>query len=588
MPTVPRVTGQAVDVNVLPSPRLPATATPNQFGAQLGRTIAESGQDIFTYYKRRADDTALMEADRRLLEFETEFMYGDNGATRRTGKNAATLPNEFNQQWVKVSGDIRQGLTEDQRLAFDKRASTRRSELQMNVQRHVATQLDKYEDEETKAYVDSLVDHAGKNFHDPNVIAQSGLLIETTLANYAKLRGLGPAWTEGMVESTLSKMHAGVLDQMLAGDQTKAAREYFKQNRSELEPETAARIEKAVNTSTVRGESQQKSDEILAQAKNMTEALAMARKIEDPEVRDWTEQRVKADWAARDAIDKEQKDDRFLEATNIVEKGGVNAIPTPVWEKLTLSERSALRAYQKQRIEGIEPKNKDEVYVDFLALTVQDVAKLTKADMMTKYRPHLDDAHFNSVLSRWDTFRTALEKKDMKDPQMTSVLSDDERMRNALRSAGVIKSAVPTEMSKKEKEAVAEIQPAYERELNAMEVNILKRKATPDEKDKLLSDMFGRKVFVERSWTPRYFENEKPVRLLSEEEISQAYVPLGKIPASAKDQLRLRARMIGAVPITTQLVDIDGRITERMERAYGAALTGATDDEIDAILKGMR
>jgi len=600
MPVVPKMTGQQVSPTGAPAVRLSTQVDQRAFGVGLGNTLARSGETVFRAYKHRADATALMEADRKLLEFERDFMYGDNGAIKRVGKDAAGLPDEFEQRWQKTSGEIRAGLSEDQIPAFDSRAQTRYFELSMSVNRHTAQQIDAYETQETQSYVNTLIDHAGRNYYDPNVIAQSGLLIETSLGDFAKSHGRGAAWLKEQTEAKISQMHSTVITQMLAGENYKQAKAYFAQNEKEIDPAQAAKIRDALHTSSVKGQAQAEADKILASTESLSAALEQTKSL-DPDVREAAEARIKADWTVRGAVKKQEDDQRFVDATNIVEqKGSWTNIPTPMWQQLTVQERAALKSYWDISRRGIEPVNKDGVYVDFLDKSVQEVARMSKADIM-RLRPYLDDAHFNSVLSRWETMRTAGEKKDMSDPKLTSVLSDDERIRRTLVDAGIVDKNFPrSERGRAQnKEAIAEVQPEFERRLNAYEEHELggKRRATGAEKDKILSDMFAARVHVEKNW---WWDKENvPVVKLEEDDLANVYVPykdfayqrIGnkQYASGTLMALRNRIRALEVVPVSTKLQDIDNvpDMRRRMQRAVGAARSGASTEEIDAILKGQ-
>lgn len=133
-----------------------------------------------------------------------------------------------------------------------------------------------------------------------------------------------------------------------------------------LQPDVKAKLlEHAKNVRNdvrVRGESQRQADAIGAKyAGNWKAAIAEARKITDPEVRDATESRIKQDWQISEKMEDDYRESLLEQATAFVTSGGKFAdLPLNIKNGLKPSTLNSLRNFAEQ---GAQVKQTDPALI---------------------------------------------------------------------------------------------------------------------------------------------------------------------------------------------------------------------------------
>lgn len=406
MPTVP-IPERRVQQMATPSARInvrvPNTGSPISEGIDAFRKVIEEEQ-------RKADQLAVLEADRELIEIETTLLHDpDNGALNRRGKDAFDLPEAVLETYDERTREIDSKLTNNrQRMAFRRSATMRRLDVDRTIQRHVAGEIKAYDKTQTDSYLASEIDAgiaaAGDNERVDMAIARTRAVI----ADHANRNGLPPEWIERQGGDVASKIRTGVVERMLANGQDLAAREYLKEHRKEISGSDLARLEKAVQLGSVRGESQRQADEIITKHQDMKGALDAARKIKDPEVRDATENRIKDHFSTMSAAEENDRKRLYRTAASVLERNGGNldAIPPGDWARLDPAQLHALETRSRQIREGVEPVTNWNRYYDLMNLASADGTrqKFMQTDLM-QYRHELSDAEFKGMVSMQSQLR---------------------------------------------------------------------------------------------------------------------------------------------------------------------------------------
>lgn len=359
MPRVPETTAPTTDQDpALTEPRLPAPRL---------RVVADDDRDL-------------------------------RGALNLRGRDAFDLPERALSAFDKRAAEIETGLTNDaQRGAFRRLAAQRRFDINRTIQRHVAAEIRRYDDQTTDSYVANEVDGAIA-FADDNERVQLGVArASAALTDYANRNGLPPEWlTQKQIEVS-TKVHGGVVERLLANGKDLTARDYYQANVEAIAGSQRARIEKALEVGTLRGESQRQADAILAKHADMGEALKTARAIADPQVRDATESRVKDYFATKRAADQERERAAADQAWDILAKTKkLDAVPPGVIARMDGKQRLALEAEASAIASGAKVRTDPEAYAELQTMLSTDPEGFAALDLRT-YFPRLsetDRRHF--------------------------------------------------------------------------------------------------------------------------------------------------------------------------------------------------
>jgi len=400
MPRVP-VYERQVTTQALPGVRLGAQTSPRTFGSDLGAGLSAAGevaQKLYLEEKRKADQIAVLDADRALVEYETASLYDPkSGALNRRGRDAFGLPDEVLGGFDQTAAEIEKRLTNDeQRLAFKRSAVNRRLDLNRTIQRHVAAEIKAYDNQATESY---LANETGAAIAsgDPDRIALGLERARAALVDHANRNGLPPEWLTQKLTAVATKVHGGTIERLLASGQDRAARAWYDAHKGELAGEDLVRIEKALEVGTLRGESQRRADAILLKHRDLEGAVAAARKVSDPQVRDETERRVKDYFATAKAAEAERRNDAFRRAHQVLEQAGGNldAVPPAHLAPLDPNQRHALETRSRQIREGVEPVTDYARYYGLLQLAGNDAtrSRFIKTDLL-QYRHELDHGKF--------------------------------------------------------------------------------------------------------------------------------------------------------------------------------------------------
>ncbi len=579
MPTVPRYGDSKVNEAPIPGARTPTDAPAAAFGtSQRPAAAAQSMLDTVGKFvdeqTRQANQLQVLDADRQLSALETNIQYDPKGGIiNRKGKDAFGLPDEVRGTWDKGVSEIEKGLKNDvQKAAFRGMTVQRWGDLDKNVQRHVSSEMRSYDDQVTTSYIENEQNAAALNYMNTERIAMSIERQKASLIDHAQRNGLPGEWVKQRVLETESKTHSEVVARMLANDQDVTAKAYYDANREGVTGTDATRLEKALEEGGLRGESQRRVDAIMGKGLTRTEALAEVQKIEDPKLRDATEDRVSRAFEQRRAAERQDQENLYDQAANLLDSGPRGAparsvIPPADWAALSLEQKNALQ----KRAE--DPVNSDKTWLDFLSLSPQEIGALSRAQFETKYWANFDKEHRGRAETLWNA---ATSGKGLKDPQLAATLTFNDRVENTLRTTGLIDpNEKKSKFSEGEATLYAKFETAAAREVQDYEVNTLggKRKATGEEMQKIIEGLAIKRVFIDKPWAR---DPEKPAGLVAPDDRGRAYVPIDQIPAGAMLSLKTEAQRLRVKPGS-----------EAFERAYGAILTGERDDDrIRDILRG--
>lgn len=244
MPVVPRLTRQ-VGLDALPGVRLTAAETPEAEGAGVAEAQAQEGQALAgvgaktaalgeEYFgkieeegRRQGDEIAVLNATKQLGQTRSDL---DLKAKATRGADANGVPDMVEGEFNDSADKIGNALTNPtQKIAFAKVRQSMWMQLNDTVTTHVASQIQQYQGQELQAAVDNSRNFAGQNATNPVIIGQELQRTRSLIQTHARDLGFGPEETQKQIDAAVSAIHVDVLNNLIAQNQTKAAKTYFEE-----------------------------------------------------------------------------------------------------------------------------------------------------------------------------------------------------------------------------------------------------------------------------------------------------------------------------------------------------------------------
>lgn len=435
MAVVRRYEGRQQGLAPLPGARRRAAETGESLGANVarekGRTfevaagvvgrvgevaLSERGR-IIQEEREHADDVALLDAKNQLDRWETQRLYDpETGAFTKQGKDALTLPEDVDREYSEVAGEIEKTLSTDrQRAAFAKLRGDKGANLDLSIRRHVLKEMQAYEANELQATVTNSTDSAIANALDPRRVQVDLADAVSAIERHGPRLGLGPEQIEKQVADVRTRVHIGVIERLLATDNTRSAEVYFEEAKGQISGDAVAKVEKALAEGTLRKQAQEAADKILTKGGTLTEQREAARAIEDPKLRDEVMQRIEHEDTVRDRVERETAENNSQAAYNAVDqRGRISDIPPAMWSELSGPTRASLRAYARAKAEGIPIQTDYATYYRLMDQAGTNPEAFAKLNLM-EVRGKLDDVEFKQIVGLQLSVRSGDTKKAEKD-----------------------------------------------------------------------------------------------------------------------------------------------------------------------------
>ncbi len=460
MPTVKNYR-QQVETAALPGVRATAAPTEETFGVSGGNKLAAVGGQIYADEILKQDQIAVMEADRKLSDWEQKRLYDPkDGALAKRGKDAFGLGDVVSQDFEKASGEIRSSLTtERQRQAFDRQSETRRRDIGGTINKHTFGEVRKFDDTETENYLLNSRQAAVKAASTGD-LARVGTEVDRQIASvtdYANRNGLGTEYIKQKTAQAKSDTHVGVVESLLAAGNDQLAKEYADKVKPEIAGDDIAKVDKWLKEGTTRGESQRQADTIMASTKSRDEAMNEAIKIKDPTIRDAVEDRVNRYYSIKKQAENENKEKIMTDAANIIDRtGSTNSISPSVWTSLSVTERTSLEQYAKRKAKGDAEKTDWATYYELMSLgSSQDTREAFARTNLLEYKHKLGNTEFKQLTD----LQASIRKGDGKaDEKLDGFRTNQQIVDDTLRQAGLD----PTPKSSSDNKSVASFRRAVD------------------------------------------------------------------------------------------------------------------------------
>lgn len=449
MPRVPQLNG-GVGQAALPGARVSTDAPREAFGGggvDLGSALEPVSRglsaidQVVQAEKRKADDSVTTESWKKMVEHRNKLLYDPkDGVMTKRGKDALGVVDDYGGRFRKGLDEIEKDLSnDDQRQMFRRMRMKEEVEFGEQLQRHTFQESQKFAAETATSAIEVARNDAILNYQRPGKVAESIKMARAQVARLAEAGGHSPEWQEASAAEATSKIHAGVISRMLAAGQDLQASEYYKANKEGVRGEDAIAIEKTLEEGSLRGESQRRSDALLTKHETMADALAAAKGIKDPRVRDAVTTRIKDEFSTRDAARRADGEKRFLDAANVIESTkDPRQVAPDVWATFSVSERNALESRARQLREGIPPVTDWGKYYELKSLAS---AELTRQQFLQtnliELRPVMADAELKELIG----LQTELRRGDTK--TIDGYRTDSQIVNDALNEAGIDPSPKP-------------------------------------------------------------------------------------------------------------------------------------------------
>lgn len=511
--------------------------------ARLGGAVAALGvrtyADLAEDARRRADSVAILEAERKIGEWENKRLYDpQSGALNVRGKDAMGLPETLAAEYATLTGEIEKGLgTDRQREAFARVKTSRGLGLDLTIQRHVAGEINRYEGEELQATVENAQQSAVANALDPDRVAQELDRAVGAIKTHAPRLGLGPQAIEKQVARVTSQTHKGVIDRLLANDLDQKAKAYFDEVKGQISGEMLGQVEKALDEGTLRGQSQRKADEIVTAGGTLTDQREKAKAITDPKLRDAVEARIEHNAAIAEREDREIEEKRLNAAYDTIDRtGDWTKIPASVWTDLPGSARLSLKNYAEDKARGIPTKTDLGSYYTLTNLVTGDRDKFLTTNLI-EYRGKLSEGDF----------------KQMADLQMRLRAGDDkaaDKVVNGFRTNAEIWNGVlvTTKLDKDSTEA-NELHKELDRRIDRFQQDIGKE-ATNEQKQLIADNLVGKVVLEPGGWA-NILPGGKPFYDVTKKSYE---ITIADIPAAQKSAVEAGLKARGIATVTNDMI----------------------------------
>lgn len=554
MPRVPRYEGGVREEGFQPG-SVSTQAPIEAFGGgrevdrafSAGRGIIDDAQKLLIEEKRKADDVGSQEDYAAAATKKNALLYDPkSGAMNRRGKDALGTAGEYSEQFDKWAGEYEKGLPNEERRRMFNRIRTReRLELTGSLERHTFGEMKSFDDQTTESGLAVAAEDAVLNYQTPGKVQQNIDLQKAIITSHAARNGLPAEWVKLKTEGAASKTHSAVINRMLNNGQDRLAKEYFDANKAQITGPDASSMEKVLEEGTFRGESQRKTDDIIAKNTERKDALEATRSIEDPKLRDEVEKRVNSFFNQKKVVDAEQEERITQEATDIVEKTkDFDKIPAATVSELPLSMRTSLRRYADDLREGKKPATSWDTYYDLKtqASSASTQEKFLRTNLMA-FRTQMADAEFKELVD----IQTSLRAKDGKaDKELEGYRTSAQIVNDALASAGIDPTPKP---GKAEAEQVALFRRSVDEQIMVQQRQTGK-KATNDDVQRIVDNLMV-KGTVPGSGFLGFFQTKKRAFELKPGEsiaIDKKDIPRGEV-AKIEDALRRAGR-----PVTDDMV----------------------------------
>lgn len=372
--------------------------TPNVGGgiSAIGRGVLAIA-DVVDKVQYRDDKLRAEDAYNQLQQKVIDFTSGDEGYERLKAGQVAGKPvyKDYSDKFNRAADDIANSLdNEQQKQFFKSRADVSRLQYGNNLVNHIQREKDIYAKQVLEGGRAIEVQNAGANWDKPGDLALSVKRTQKLIDDQAEHEGWSKDYKKAKELEATSAIHETVISQAVDTDNPEYAKEYFKQNKKQIDATKYAALEKLIKKSDDKVLAQEVTDDIFARGLDEKTALAEVRKKYKGDQENSIVKSVKDRFRETENQQKDGFNQAAREAwTNYANNRDYNKIPLTVLNRMDGKEREALHAYAEREKAGKPTKTNWGMYQYLMDLAKNNPADFQNSDktVLLKYRPYLSD-----------------------------------------------------------------------------------------------------------------------------------------------------------------------------------------------------
>jgi hypothetical protein len=574
----------------------------------LGQELGVEKADTLAWETQKANTLKALQTSNDLDQWTATALYDPKtGALLTKGPATLGITQKVLDDFDKKSGEIAQGLSNDtQRIAFAKQRQQQRLSIQVTLDRHADSEMQKYRADELNSFVTNQRANAVANANDPRIVAVNLHTAEDAINLHAPELGLGPEKQQELIEATRTSTHAGVIMALLSQQQVKKAQAYFDHAKDEITVgDTRAILEKQLDVAGTKQQGLDASTKIWDQLGpkgendpiNIDKMEDAARKqfANDPDALEATMHFLRERKSATDAGRKDREEAQLGGLWSKVAAGAGLAevsrdpayLAAPGRVQLQVNdyilgraEREASRAYAQEgraytAAQRLEHEKEQKGWSRYWELSDPKTLNATSENALQAMRGELGDEHVNRLLAG----KRQLQKGDDK---VRAATIDDDLFKTIASGAGLhpYETKGKTEAQNAE---LGQLRAAVEARID-QEQQAKGKELTRSEKEAVMHEMVDKKVYL-NVWG----RDPQTIAALvtNPENRAIAYVPIKDIHPNKLTQYLNYARSLGAAQQRMSDADLQQRYSDRFQHAEALRLLGAKDEEIAAAIRGQ-
>lgn len=323
MPTVPQYQ-RSVSPQVTPNEYVRLNVNEDMFGTNISRAqqnvanaINNFGDAIATI-QERIDNTRIVELDNKKSEWMQEKIYDkENGYLYKMGKDAygqsETLLNDYDKYMTDLVD--KSNLSPSARRRAQGAISKWKEPIQRTITQHDFEQGVNWSSAEAATGLRNYTTSAVNNRNNSDEIDKS---IESGY-QIIEWQGEIQHLDRTTIDAQKIKYKSNVVENVLSaliGDGSLKANEYFEAHKDDITPDKLPQYVQDIRQNELKYTSRTMADEIIASAGNEEDALKKAEEIEDIDLSDAVQQRIRQKYAQERRIKEQNQSDLMDEFLN--------------------------------------------------------------------------------------------------------------------------------------------------------------------------------------------------------------------------------------------------------------------------------
>lgn len=496
----------------------------------VARSIGEIGDVVERDMYRRAET----EANQGKSQITASWLEWD--ATNRPkyrGANVGEYERAAREWWDKAPQNYGPLFSDIAKAAVSRDLVRMKAQALGAVGDYVNRESERYADESVAANIATSVQFAVST----GQVSGAAQQIRGIVAAQGARKGWSTDIVQAEQQKQLNSLHLAHISKLASADPT-AARAYYEANKTEISAASQPRVEEVL-----KGELDNQSARRFAASvadKPYSEQLKAASDIKDPMLREKTLTELRQQQAQVTAAQQERERQASDQAWQLVGQG--RAVPEVLLAQMDGRERVQLQEHivtrAKQAAEGATVKTDWPTYIELR----ERIAAGERVNL-TPFTTRIAGPQLEQLLD--------LQNKGSSPAKQDAMFTDEQRINNMLVGLGVDK--------KKDPEVAATLAAEVDRRVRAESAAKGGKDLTADEKQKIIDRVSMDKVYVDEWGT----DPQKPVVLLTPEELENAYVKVGGkdvkvsvVPARDRQQIMQALRATGQVVTEQAIVEM--------------------------------